>query len=461
MDIHSIKRSLLIACSLLALTSCYSSETIEDEYIGKYDVPPLIQALGVPFTMCPDRVWASTEQNFKQSGVLVIDRPRGVTGAFHWQAVDNSVSNVELDLLDHKWFSIYHFGHYQGNKTLGVNALEINNNQRSDGSTYWKHDVFLLLHESFHYFGQENWQIDYHERVGNYPLQWQPRYLRTKLIHALQEALTNKSDLSEAKYWHNSYLQEYPEEAQVTEVFDVIEGTAEYAGYVMLALAEYGCDISEPQLIKNINDNIPEFNYTLTSNLESYRLGLLSGLLLRERHQGHEHWQSQAESGVSLVDVLLKDVTEQPTNDDTAFIDKLKEEVSAQNDFLSDKLSPAISAFKNQQYYRLSLSDEALNTFKTTGFYIANNDPDINRVMTDFSGILELSNGKILEVNEFQMLEVDSTPCGDKQLVMPLAMAEIRFDTLNHITHRSSVLIFENVQANKVVANGYEWLCIN
>ncbi|MER2490599.1 hypothetical protein [Catenovulum sediminis] len=463
MDINNIKRLFGMTYGLVMLAACDSSETIEAEYVGNYDTPPLIQALDAPLTECPERVWASASQNFKQSEVLVIDRPRGIKNAFHWQAIDKSVNNVELEFLDPQWFLLYNFGYYFGKKTVGLNALEISHHLRSDGSTYWKHDVHLLFHELFHYFAQENWLIDSHERGDVYPLHWQPRYLRTKLIYALQEALSNKSDLSEAKYWYRRYLQEHPEEAVVTNVFDNIEGTAEYAGYVMLALAEYGCNISEEQLIKNINDNIIAFDYTLTSNLESYRLGLLSGLLLRER--SNENWQVQVENGVPLVGILLKNIPEKYVSYDTELANKISEDVAYENGLLHMKFSPAINTFKNPEYYRLSLSAESLNFFQMSGAYFINNEANINKITADFEGDLMLGGDVIIEANGIQLIEVKNTPCREgfdiNQFIFPIHKDEIKFDELERVAFSNSALTFKDLKIDKVNVDGYQWLCIN
>lgn len=132
---------------------------------------------------------------------------------------------------------------YKGKNITAMHLMKMNDKYTKEDSM---RNFIMLMHESFHLHTQAKWKnIDLSKiqakeqsnmRASNYPLDEQPRILRTMLYKCLYSALQAEKQedelkyLESAKYWYEKWIREYADEYLDIKETDLAEGTAEYFG---------------------------------------------------------------------------------------------------------------------------------------------------------------------------------------------------------------------------------------
>lgn len=239
----------------------------------------LVEALSEAMIQCPDRVWpGGSWQTFQ---VMFVDRD--AQRAVLWNDLSQgygSEPRITLvpydDLTTDFLFGYYNFTTWNTEMTLSISL---------DLTGIWAGTdlaLSLAFHEGFHYFNQRTWTGGGGQRDDDYPIDWQPRYLRFRLISALRDSLVNPTDLGAAAYWRQQWITGYAAEVAQIRGTDRIEGSANYAEMIALRIAEHGCSITETALDNEIRNGIDTMIMaSLDKSGESYDLGVAAGALMR------------------------------------------------------------------------------------------------------------------------------------------------------------------------------------
>ena len=184
----------------------------------------------------------------------------------------------------------------------------------------------LGIHEAFHFWAQESWRGD-NQRATVYPNRAAPRLYRLMTYKALakywksaeiQRPSPEKESLGHARYWHERWLKEFPDELKRS--YDITEGTARYVellGQAVIGLQQETQEISEANLQKFLQDNEVLFSQLMipeTASLdgEAYGLGALAVTMLRfgvvRPELSLEDWNDLMANRREPLDVLLENI---------------------------------------------------------------------------------------------------------------------------------------------------------
>jgi hypothetical protein len=236
-------------------------------------------------TRCPQRVWFdSSWSNFQ---VVFVEKDTGKALLWNDQAKLNQSSQPAISEIDSKddllkvppAFGKFWDLMYRGSKTMVMWRYA----KDSEGGL-----ILMAIHEGFHAVGQNAFQKRNGDRGDNYPEDWRPRYLRRKLLQALENfSLTGKQEqLHASAFWYQRWTQQFPDDVNRVRGIDMLEGTAEFVGKVGAFLAFAGCEATNASLLEFMTNNIgnPAWGLdTLSVDDESYDLGFVSGMLLLQR----------------------------------------------------------------------------------------------------------------------------------------------------------------------------------
>lgn len=202
----------------------------------------------------------------------------------------------------------------------------------------WQELVETAIHETFH----RTQKIQNIFRDYIYPEDWQPRYLRQEIIRSLHDELTNvgTDGLARSKFWRMRWERLYPDDIGRNQGMDFLEGPAKFVGQLGVSLATLGCDASNTRLITNA---VARMN--LSENFEraeeSYRLGLLVGLLL-ERGKVNA-WHERVTRGEMPLNILLENT--QPQKDGGSF--SLKRRVKVYYQRKNSEVREIVAGYKH------------------------------------------------------------------------------------------------------------------
>jgi hypothetical protein len=226
-----------------------------------------------------------------------------------------------------------------GQMAVGVLMQSLPPEQMSDGYDYATETLSLALHEAFHAFGQKDFFKEENvTRDGSITIKAEPRLYRKMIITRLAEAILNPASknqkLALASYWYGKYNSEFLTESQSVKHFDRIEGSASYVESMTRILSAASCSLSSQEFLNSVNKEIAkvqsQLSYmSLSPSSESYKLGFLSGLLLK--YGNVAAWESKVIAGQTPLEILMKDIVPAADSADDEIVKKLNARVEKDN----------------------------------------------------------------------------------------------------------------------------------
>ncbi len=211
-------------------------------------------------------------------------------------------------------FSSFDFKDFQAEKILIIN-LDKNQTLSVEELTA------LILHESFHFYIQTKelgWEMHQSTQLRGdlYPLQSIPRYFRIEMYRSLMRYLETdqkKQSLESFSYWYQKWKHSFPEEFQ--NYTDRVEGSAEYFSnqYLTILNNKVSAKTQSPFEYHKSQHSESDLKTELSLTVESYRLGVLSGIILDSINKS---WKDKVNKGQSSLEYLasLYQPKKQPTN---------------------------------------------------------------------------------------------------------------------------------------------------
>ncbi|HEV8078302.1 MAG TPA: hypothetical protein VGP45_07940, partial [Marinobacter sp.] len=407
------------------------------------------------------RVWPEVESGYQQAQILVTENHASGNTAYLWrlQAGEEIIEKLDASILAADWFAAFNFGEYRGKTTLGFNVNQWPNTAGTLSENLWDTHISTLFHEGFHLFGQSGWANANGGRAQEYPVRWEPRYLRAQLLFALQDSLLNGTSLSAAAYWYEQYLQDFTDEADYLNPVDRIEGSTRYADTIMTALAVNGCEATEATLLADIREHLPPIHFWLTGSSEGYVMGLLAGLLLRE--QDTHLWHQRVENGETMQGVLLDGISPETQATDTALQETIKRQAATENEYLDEQIGNTLDAYNSEDYYRLVYDQiNGLGSFTINGRYRLTGQPGLASVTISSSGLL--AHGAQIALIDQNVLTLEASPCNNwyalpTAVVLPKTAVTLHTD--GSADSNSNGVSFSGLRVEEVEVNGHSWLC--
>ncbi len=437
--------------------------------LDKPEDSPLLAAMytfHAPMIDCMARVWPAAVEPYRRAQILMTGAATDAR-AYRWRGEKEGFSILRLEAqdLDAAWFAPYNFGDFEGLRTLGVNYDALSRDLVFDGvepedmaAARAQVTLETIFHESFHLFGQDGFGSPAGGRDQEYPIAWQPRYLRAQLLQTLQDALIEGADLGPSAYWYSRYLTDYLDEALYLDYVDRSEGSAEYAGKVMGGLAKHGCHVSEPELLADLKADLVVPRYQTDASTEPYDLGFVAGLLLRER--AVQNWEDRVAAGATMLGVLLADIDARPQPPDRQLEQQVELQVAAENAWIEAEFAADFDALDDAAHYRLVFDLGASEgSFSRTDSYRLADHAEVNAFTRLISA--DVRHEALITLRFADVFQLHGTPCDDAYLVpyvVPLAAAELHTGK-GGFSMNSGEAIFRDLPARVVDDGGYRWLC--
>lgn len=295
-----------------------------------------------------------------------------------WVAVDPDSDKIyELDAKNFQdkpeARSYFSFFDHSGSKWVSVNSNFLR------GSLDPNDLLGLAVHEDFHQHRQESSWFPSGHRVTELPLSWEPRYYRAQIDLYLRKAIENPSlrdqVLPKAKYWYDLWRLQFPNE--VSSTTDGYEGSAKFAEEVGIALANYGCEISNTDLRSKVAGlllkevSLLELRGTARLDSEGYRIGSQSAFILRF-DLGNKDWLASIEKSIGPLESLMNLVPESTSdNEPSPYLEIFKTQTANQQKEVDLSLDSTIQKIKNQNRIFVSVPhDWRQGSLSYRGFYL-------------------------------------------------------------------------------------------
>ena len=321
--------------------------------------PQLVREVAEGFheamVVCPDRIWP----NYSWSDYKILFVQNEQQSSWLWDASSNQFKAYDNSQLAESTLNAgFKFFEIEGKPTT---SLALNGESRDS--------LFELgAHEFFHFKGQEGWDLRQKEGRGTlYPVEATPRLYRRALFDSLLSyfASNSETDLGQASYWYNKWKTEFP--GEVVRSTDDYEGTAEYVGDMALILSQLGCESSETELRRSVLAHVSGGAFGLfvsgrrfQLDNEGYDIGALASFVLRFQENLKMSWTEEIKSGVSPVEILLRDVTQVPAEispEITELFENTENRVNSQIGVLADQ---AIQWLPDSSFIRIPFHYEFL-----------------------------------------------------------------------------------------------------
>lgn len=285
---------------------------------------------------------------------------------------DNSDMETVLKMLQYA-VGMYQPTTYKGKNITAMHLMKMND--KCTEEDYMRNFV-TLMHESFHLHTQAEWKnIDLSKiedkeqsnmRASNYPLDDQPRIMRTMLYNCLYSALQteNQKDelkyLESAKYWYDKWVEKYADEYSDIKETDLAEGTAEYFGNeIKRILQAEGYTLVTPK----------EFaTESQSADAESYNLGDLAIQLLKK--QGKFQLSDFQDAGKTPLESLFANIKESKKEKVDIDLEKIiSDNISKMNAQISQCFSGYIEKDLKGEMTYIGVSSKSLTGIMSEGFY--------------------------------------------------------------------------------------------
>ena len=318
---------------------------------------------------CPEKIW----DNYSWKALKVFLVYQSLSKVYEWDGSTNQMVVYELDqtpdFLQKQLFSFF--------KANEIMSLSLNIDWAGENA------LQLGVHEGFHFLGQENWH-DPNTRGSGYPLKYEPRYLRRMLFEKMLSAIHSgkEEDIRKAKYWYQQWSDQYPEESKMNH--DSIEGVAEYASLMALAIVNtgQGCAASDEEIKNQVLPLLPKYRNRVSKNSlelddEGYALGSLATLLLRFT-EGTKSWQSEIAGGKNPLEVLFQNYSLMEDADDNAIKKNFMDAASEKNETIGILIDDDLASYLDQDYIRLNVP---LEYFSSALFVVPSSLPDTSVIV--------------------------------------------------------------------------------
>lgn len=470
--------SINVTAALLALTACGGSSdgpqpmtddpvtyTNTDTHHGARDIA---ERLDEPLVQCPERVWPGLGQAYQDAQILITDDSGDEPEAYLWQGNDTDIEVLDAAALPEVWFASYAFSEYRGQRTLGFNISAWDHGSRDAPESLRDTPIDSLFHESFHLFVDDpdnGWTLTRGDRDGEYPLQWQPRYLRTKLMQSLEKALLESDEvvdheaLAAASYWYERHLSEHADEAVRIAQTDRSEGAAEYADHIMTAIAELGCEASDEDLLARALEFSPSTRHRESPSAESYVIGFLAGALMRER--GPQGWETRVEQGETFHGILLEGIAPEQQPEDEALQQEIQTSLEHRNEELEDQVQPSLDRWHGEGYHRLVIDNvRSIGAYNKESSLRLVDEPLLKSITLKHDG--NYDHGATIALNGINTFQIDGSPCGagfasPSLILVPESDTTLKTDGSADSTN--GLVQFSGLEVETVLWQEREWLC--
>jgi hypothetical protein len=327
---------LIVAASVQHSHAQLNFESIKDKVLR-----PLIQ--------CPERVWPGYRPLSDGQAVLAYPSLKKAyliskNGTITETPIDRWGAGVEAD---------YDLSEKEGIKTALVN-VEL---AGSDAEA-----LETLYHEGFHYFGQSKVTATPTDRDELMPLDEKARVARVMQIRNLKAYNIDKSpeSLRRASYWENWIKENRKDEWKANQYWDIVEGGAEYAGKVSIAVAELGCEASEEDIHQAVVKSVTRMGIGTRVD-QSYTAGIYGylGVKLNNLTDAFERLSD------SPVTILTNNCEQEEEAEDQSIYKEFEEEFGMAN----REVTRAREALEKKAHLIALPWESVQGSYRPMGFY--------------------------------------------------------------------------------------------
>lgn len=443
---------------------------------GTGDVEPLTRLEQILWDLdqamytCPQKVWPNIGGNYRARQVLLVSELENAAWLWNDQAAAGDppqVTQMNLDELPVEWVATFNVGELAGVSTLGISLDEtaVFDQMTLDvgEQVYVDFASVLSFHEGFHFLsGQSEWNSAPGSRNLPYPEPWQPRYQRAQLLAALHRAAAGEADLGAAVYWRERFANEFPAELAAIRVFEVIEGSAEYASFVSSALTKVGCEADEATLLAELSTRLSaESLGEFAGGVEPYRLGVVSGMLLRQAEA--QGWEQAVVEGRPPTELVLSGLASVAQEDDAQLQADAQAAVEARNLVTGMEIEPMLAQLADPAAARIVVDfGWVQGSFGLGGFYFLADQPGQPQVWLSLATTMQTPSGDVIEVlGETSLISVP-TPCalsGGPAVVLTVDAADVAV-AKGLATSTAPTVNFTDLEVETVIDDdGLEWIC--
>lgn len=362
--IKRVITSLVLAAVLAPHAYAYNESPLNFKELGR--------KLEAGILKCPDRVWPGFSLN---SVTLLLNadghRPTIV------RLGKGQVSDLRRNQIPQGAFdSLYSFPIFEGS-TAGAFYFSA---QDQESYSYNLNDqaLRLIVHESFHRFGQMRWvSANSGQRGTAYPIEALPRLYRRMLFGRLNDYFSSGgkdvSGLAKAAYWNQKWKKEFP--SDYSRALDQLEGTAKYVELIAAIITEGGCDMGEQEIYEALRDDFATeyrsfLKVSFQAEFEGYDIGALAGFSLRFVHN-KRGWEALVAKGQSPLDLVFEGIDTMNDEIPPALKTPFMKAAQERNEKYSEFLQPDIELNKNRDAIRIVPSDSSFQAgaFSSRGFF--------------------------------------------------------------------------------------------
>lgn len=416
----------------------------------------VVEALTPAFHGCPDRVWPGLAGAWRAARILFTSRKAG----FAWLFSGGEGRPVDVAALGEEWFALFHNGRLDGARTLGV-AVDVMDRLNELDHTPGRPDfaITTAAHEAFHYFGQRAWRIGATERRAWFPEPWRPELLRSALVESVREEVRAPGGpaLAHAAAYLRELRAELGDETAAAQALAVLEGTAEYATLITLALADVGCDATNAALHTAAVARIDALVQGKPPYRDGYDVGALAGVLLRARGDA---WTREVERGTSPVELLLADVRALPRPPRAELVADVRRLVETRN----AKRAPQFDALKarlaSRDQIRVVVSGAwVAGSYRSEEHVLLSDVPGASTAYLGVHARFTAADATTVHATGHVIVEVLSNPCGiDAAWVLTVPASAVT-ETAGRFSATTDTVAFERLPATRVVERHHTWLC--
>ncbi|HHU08534.1 MAG TPA: hypothetical protein GXZ60_00695 [Intrasporangiaceae bacterium] len=287
--------------------------------------------------------------------------------------------------------------------------------ETGDGSITYR----IATHELVHFYYQDQIpQTEPSGRTQGYPIDATPRLYRAMLYRNLIAAYDDPANadvsLRRAKYWHEKWQAEYPDEARDFRDPDIAEGTARY---IEILGTVVGDSVPGAQRDKRLGEAIPRDETFTSAEGESYELGLVAGLLL---DRTTPTWKDGfLTRGTTLVDELLAGFSALPQEPDPQVQAEITRIVAEVNEQAATELADILRARTDTTVPMLKVViSDVEGSFQSTGQLMVGEDDVATGMVVRYD-----AGGGTIDLRGLPVQNDYDDTTGEMSLLIPLTMA--------------------------------------